>query len=209
MNKLCDYGCGTGAGYQLKNGKNCCQSNTSKCPEVKKQFYNRKGYNYNLLPEEIKSKMSHKGQVFMTKEEVFVNGKEWGSELLRKYVHHYELFEYKCSSEKCGITDWHGNYLTLELDHINGTRSDNRQENLRWLCPNCHSQTPTFRGYNKKLGGKKKVSDQELLTALTECSNIRQALQKVGLSAKGGNYERATKLLKNATVVKLVDTRDL
>lgn len=69
-------------------------------------------------------------------------------------------------------------------------------DNLRWLCPNCHSQTPTFRGYNKALSGKIKVPDQELLTALQECANIRQALQKVGLAAKGGNYERATKLLK-------------
>ena len=48
--------------------------------------------------------------------------------------------------------------------------------------------------------GKVKVSDQTLLTALQECSNIRQALQKVGLSPKGGNYQRANKLI--ATVVK-------
>ena len=80
-------------------------------------------------------------------------------------------------------------------------------ENLRWLCPNCHSQTPTFRGYNKSNTGKAKVSDTELLTALQECVNFRQALQKVGLAAKGGNYERAKKL--NASMVKLEDTPGL
>lgn len=48
----------------------------------------------------------------------------------------------------CGIDSWRGNAITLELDHINGQRSDNRLENLRVLCPNCHSQTPTWRGRN-------------------------------------------------------------
>lgn len=40
--------------------------------------------------------------------------------------------------------DWRGKPLTLQLDHINGVRNDNRIENLRVLCPNCHSQTDTF-----------------------------------------------------------------
>ncbi|MER7190902.1 HNH endonuclease [Streptomyces flaveolus] len=45
----------------------------------------------------------------------------------------------------CGIGDtWQGRRLVLEIDHINGDRLDNRQENLRYLCPSCHSQTSTF-----------------------------------------------------------------
>ncbi len=202
-NTLCDYGCGKVAEHQLKNGKHCCSKQPAGCEILRKQnsarqllsYENgRKSYDYQLLPEETKLKMSHKGRVLMSADEVFAEGKEWGSELLRKYLHHYELKEYKCASIKCGITEWHNEHLTLELDHMSGVRTDNRLENLRWLCPNCHSQTPTFRGYNKALSGKIKVSDQELLTALQECANIRQALQKVGLAAKGGNYERAKKL---------------
>jgi hypothetical protein len=53
--------------------------------------------------------------------------------------------------ELCGLKDtWNGRPITLELDHINGDNKDNKYSNLRLLCPNCHSQTDTFKGRNKK-----------------------------------------------------------
>jgi RNA polymerase subunit RPABC4/transcription elongation factor Spt4 len=48
----------------------------------------------------------------------------------------------------CGFNEWLGKPLILELDHVNGDKHDNRRENLRFLCPNCHSQTDTWRGKN-------------------------------------------------------------
>ena len=57
------------------------------------------------------------------------------------------LIPYKCAH--CNISDsWNNKPITLQLDHINGINNDNRLENLRFLCPNCHSQTETFCGGN-------------------------------------------------------------
>jgi len=53
--------------------------------------------------------------------------------------------------EECGIGDrWQGKTLELELDHINGDSADHRWENLRVVCPNCHSQTSTYRAKNMR-----------------------------------------------------------
>ncbi len=59
-----------------------------------------------------------------------------------------QLIENVCSL--CGLTPyWNGRELALQLDHINGNHLDNRIENIRILCPNCHSQTDTFAGKSK------------------------------------------------------------
>ncbi|HZO94820.1 MAG TPA: HNH endonuclease signature motif containing protein [Candidatus Baltobacteraceae bacterium] len=57
------------------------------------------------------------------------------------------LLENVCSV--CGLSEWQGKPLVIQLDHINGVRNDHRLENLRMLCPNCHSQTDTFAARNK------------------------------------------------------------
>lgn len=56
------------------------------------------------------------------------------------------VLEYKCAI--CGINQWLGQEISLQLDHINGVNNDHRAENLRFLCPNCHSQTNTYGGKN-------------------------------------------------------------
>jgi 5-methylcytosine-specific restriction endonuclease McrA len=58
-----------------------------------------------------------------------------------------KMIEYKCAS--CSLTDWQNKTINLELDHIDGNKYNHKVENLRLLCPNCHSQTNTFRGRNK------------------------------------------------------------
>ena len=50
--------------------------------------------------------------------------------------------------ERCNRERWNGGPIPLELDHVDGRRDDNRLTNLRLLYPNCHAQTPTYRGRN-------------------------------------------------------------
>lgn len=66
---------------------------------------------------------------------------------IRRKILKYNLLPYKCSI--CGISDWLCQELSFHLDHINGINNDHRLENLRFLCPNCHSQTETYCGKNK------------------------------------------------------------
>lgn len=79
---------------------------------------------------------------------LLVVGSDIMSSGLKERLLNEKLLEYKC--KECGINDWNNRPLSLQLDHINGISDDNRLENLRLLCPNCHSQTPTFGGRNLK-----------------------------------------------------------
>lgn len=65
------------------------------------------------------------------------------------------LLENKCSI--CGITDWEKKPINLELDHIDGNRTNHVLNNLRLLCPNCHSQTDTYRSKNRNLSASKEI----------------------------------------------------
>ena len=57
------------------------------------------------------------------------------------------LIQNKCSI--CGIESWNNKQIQLELDHIDGNRINHEFNNLRLLCPNCHSQTDTYRSKNR------------------------------------------------------------
>ena len=72
------------------------------------------------------------------------------SQRLKQLMIKYDK-KYECSNKTCSVTDtWNGSKITLDVDHINGDNMDNRLENLRFLCPNCHRQTPTWGRKNLK-----------------------------------------------------------
>lgn len=83
-------------------------------------------------------------------DEVFIKNSPVTQKVLRGYIERHNVLEYKCQT--CGCDgNWQNGIIALEVDHINGDNTDNRIENLRYLCPNCHALTETYRGRNKAL----------------------------------------------------------
>jgi hypothetical protein len=198
MNIKCAFGCQNIGQYTLKNGKACCSKTCSSCPALRrrnaeglKRAY-AEGRKQPHFTDEHRAASAH-----IRKDEVVAdlfteaNTKYRSNHYLKRIIREYNLLPWKCSC--CSIDSWQGKNIILELDHINGSAHNCKLENLRLLCPNCHSQTDTFRGRGIN-AGKKKVSDDELKESLKNSKNIRQALINVGLSPRGGNYTRALKL---------------
>lgn len=104
--------------------------------------------------------------------------------------------EYGC--HRCGIKEWLGQKLSLDLDHINGDTSDNRKENLRLLCPNCHSMTDTYKSKNK--ASVVKIPEENIIKIISECLSIRQVLLSVGLAPRGGNYTRVYRIMSKYNI---------
>ena len=97
---------------------------------------------YNYFGEGYK-KQRHSDEI------VYCENSQFPRQHLKKRIIKENLIDYKC--EKCeNIGNWVGNKLSLHLDHKIGINDDNRIENLRFLCPNCHSQTFTYGGKSRK-----------------------------------------------------------
>ena len=75
------------------------------------------------------------------------NGEVLSNGFMRRYI--TETRSYVCESCDCGSV-WNGKPITLQLDHIDGNSDNNTLGNIRWLCPNCHTQTETWCARNKK-----------------------------------------------------------
>lgn len=101
------------------------------------------------------------------------------------------------SCENCGLQEWMGHPINLEVHHIDGDRSNNSLENLKILCPNCHSFTNNYR---KRSKFKKNIPDDEFAYALSISKSIRQALKYLGLTPYGDNYSRANEIIQKFNI---------
>lgn len=99
---------------------------------------------------------------------------------------------YSCALCKIGMT-WNDLPLQFDVDHIDGDRNNNTRENLRCVCPNCHSQTPTYKSKNAT---SKRYSDEEIIYALKHSDSVYKALSSLGMNLHGGNYVRVRKIIK-------------
>lgn len=103
--------------------------------------------------------------------------------VLRRYILKNNLIPYKCAI--CGCVEWQGKTLSLELDHINGINNDNRLENLRFLCPNCHSQTTTYGSRNQQRNESKYEITEDLRKLVEmkyeECKSVKSVSALLGI----------------------------
>ena len=96
---------------------------------------------------------------------------------LRRFIINNKLLPYRCAM--CGALEWNGKTLSLELDHINGINNDNRLENLRFLCPNCHSQTTTYGSRNQQRNESRYEITEDLRKLVEETYEKQNSVKRV------------------------------
>ena len=119
------------------------------CIECKKM--RRAGKKSNITPK-IRAEIARRSHESKLKDTVL----EWQSGVyiprtnrtLRRLISSVD--GYKCSS--CGILEWNGRQIVLEVEHRDGNGENNSPENVCLICPNCHSQTSTYKGANRGNG---------------------------------------------------------
>jgi hypothetical protein len=133
----------------------------------KGQGWNKNNYNYDIYTENSYKK----------------KGKSFSEPIIA-------LRGRKC--EECGIEEWLGKPINLEVHHKDGNRMNNDLNNLVLLCPNCHSYTPNFAGKNNH---KDPIPEEQFVQALKDSKTIRKALILLNLTPAGANYDRAHELI--------------
>lgn len=164
-------------------------------------------------------------------DEIFCIASKASASTVRYHVLKYKIIEYKCL--ECaeyniyelidGEWYWNKKLLTLQLDHINGDNKDHRVENLRFLCPNCHTQTSTFGSKNsyKKLSADRlntiksnnpfsvKIKDNSNICPTCKQKFEITANKKVYCSQQCANKSEFTRTLKGKNKISKEDLAKL
>jgi len=112
---------------------------------------------------------------------IFINNSNIKTPSLKKYIQKFEFKKYVCEN-CCNQGQWMNSNLVLQLHHIDGDARNNKLNNLQFLCPNCHSQTPNFSGKKRKesfycLSCKKELSRKTKTNLCFKCAH-REKQQK-------------------------------
>jgi len=146
--------------------------------------------------------------------EILQKGTNFKSDTLKKRLLEAGLKEYKCENPECGITSWCGKDITLELHHINGDHFDNRIENLQLLCPNCHSQTDSYRRRRAIRKNNQNVTDKNIPDPLSNkhipgektcpiCGKLFKAKRNSQIyCSRECSYEASRKVVNNLNITK-------
>lgn len=121
-------------------------------------------------------------------------GKELKKRLLKA-----GLLKNKC--DLCGLEgEWQGQPIVMAMDHKDGDNTNHRLENIRMLCPNCHSQSETYCGRNVDPGASSSVADEEFIEALRAATTIHEALKALGKPGSETWYKRARQLIETQNI---------
>jgi hypothetical protein len=106
--------------------------------------------NLGLNTNHFENDVTPEDKIFVV--ESHVDSREIKKRLIRDFDRAYECAACKNQSftKRDGVLLWNNKEIVLQLEHKNGNNTDNRLENLEYLCPSCHSQTSTFTGRNNK-----------------------------------------------------------
>ena len=141
--KLCTN-CSSVLEYDERNKKFCSSSCSALFNNKKRKVEQHCLYCDKILVKKQKKFCSNKCQ-HAHNFRLRVESDDFGTgKVLKKYV--ISVFGYSCNI--CGIFEWNGKDIVLELEHKDGNSENNDISNLCLLCPNCHSQTPTYKGRN-------------------------------------------------------------
>lgn len=187
--------CGNKAVLKLSSGNLCCSETYNACPEVKRK--NSIGLKRAYAEGRKRVYLFTEDELLRSNRKITEKAKLTSFESswkLTSWAREYLIKERGEICERCSLAEWLGEPLTLEVDHIDGNTHNNKKENLRVLCPNCHSQTSTWKGKN---GGnsKKKYDEEQVIRTFKEVGNIHKTLEAIGLTAKGANYQTIKKIL--------------
>ena len=120
----------------------CCSKEFDAFPSQKKKFCDTKCQNDHQYKEFIDQ--------WKNGEKDGMRGKTATSHHIRRYL--FEKYDNRCCECGWSKTNLFTNKIPLELEHVDGDYTNNREDNLKLLCPNCHSLTATWKGANKKQG---------------------------------------------------------